>query len=74
MRAGLIVNPRSGKTSGKGLVLANRLQGRGAVSIKIIENFAALPELLQECASEAVTDLFISSGDGTIQAIQTLLA
>ena len=74
MRAGLIVNPRSGKTSGKGLVLANRLQGRGAVSIKIIENFAALPELLQECASEAVTDLIISSGDGTIQAIQTLLA
>lgn len=74
MRAGLIVNPRSGKSSGKGLTLAGQLAGRDTVSVKIIEEFGALPRLLDECAREGVSDLFISSGDGTIQAIQTELA
>jgi diacylglycerol kinase (ATP) len=74
MRAGVIVNPRSGKSSGHGLALAGKLRGQANVSIKIIEQFEALPHLLQECAREGVTDLFISSGDGTIQAIQTELA
>ena len=74
MRAGLIVNPRSGKSSGQGLALAERLRGQANVSIKILEQFEALPHLLRECAGEGVSDLFISSGDGTIQAIQTELA
>jgi hypothetical protein len=74
MRAGLIVNPRSGKSSGQGLALAERLKGQANVSIKILEQFEALPQLLRECADEGVSDLFISSGDGTIQAIQTELA
>lgn len=73
-RAGLIVNPRSGKSSGKGLALARMLQGNPNVSIKIIERFEMIDSLIDELAAEGVSDLFISSGDGTIQAIQTILA
>jgi diacylglycerol kinase (ATP) len=73
-RAGLIVNPRSGKSSGKGLALARMLQGNPSVSIKIIERFEMIDSLIDELAAEGVSDLFISSGDGTIQAIQTILA
>ncbi|MFO1121280.1 MAG: diacylglycerol kinase family protein [Hyphomicrobiales bacterium] len=73
-RAGLIVNPRSGKSSGKGLALARMLQGNPNVSIKVIERFEMIDSLIDELAAEGVSDLFISSGDGTIQAIQTILA
>ena len=73
-RAGLIVNPRSGKSSGKGLALAGMLRPIGNVSIKIIDRFDMIEGLVDELATEGVTDLFISSGDGTIQAIQTILA
>jgi hypothetical protein len=74
MRAGLIVNPRSGKSSGKGLALAEKLRHNINVPVKILERFEQLPGFLNEMASAGVTDLFISSGDGTIQAIQTDLA
>ena len=74
MRAGLIVNPRSGQARGKGLSLAESLRDRPGVSIKVIERFEALPSVLDSMARDGVTDLFISSGDGTIQAIQTELA
>jgi diacylglycerol kinase (ATP) len=73
-RAGLIINPRSGKSSGKGLRLAEMLRGKADVSIRILDHFEQLPVFLQELASDGITDLFISSGDGTIQAIQTELA
>jgi diacylglycerol kinase (ATP) len=73
-RAGLIVNPRSGKSSGKGLALAGMLRQTGNVSIKIIDRFDMIEGLVGELAAEGVSDLFISSGDGTIQAIQTILA
>ncbi|MGH6854467.1 MAG: diacylglycerol kinase family protein [Aestuariivirga sp.] len=74
MRAGLLVNPRSGKSSGKGLGLAEKLGGTPNVSVKLLERFDALPQILNEFAGAGVTDLFISSGDGTIQAVQTELA
>lgn len=74
MKAGLIVNPRSGSASGKGLALAERLKSRPHVHVRIIERFEALPQMIAAMANEGVTDLFISSGDGTIQAIQTELA
>ena len=74
MRSGLIVNPRSGKSSGKGLALAGKLSALPNVSVRVIEEFGRLPALLDDLARESVTDLFISSGDGTIQAIQTELA
>jgi hypothetical protein len=74
MGAGLIVNPASGKASGKGLALAEKLKGVAAVKVHVLERFERLPQVLDEFAAAGVTDLFISSGDGTVQAIQTELA
>ena len=74
MRAGLIVNPLSGKSSGKGLALAEKLKDNPGVDVKVLERFQQLPDFINEYAGAGVTDLFISSGDGTIQAIQTDLA
>ncbi len=71
--AGLIVNPRAGKSSGKGLALAEKLKSRHA-HIKILDSFEALPQHMRDLANASVTDLFVSSGDGTIQAIQTMIA
>lgn len=73
-RAGLIVNPRSGKASGKGLALAEKLRDVRNVSVRVLERWDQLSRFIDELASEGVSDLFISSGDGTIQAIQTELA
>lgn len=73
-RAGLIVNPQSGKSSGKGLALVDKLRARPGITVRVLERFEALPEFLTDMARDGVTDLFISSGDGTIQAIQTDLA
>ena len=72
--AGLLVNPHSGKSSGKGMSLAGMLKSNAKVSIRILEKFEQLPGFLDEFANNGVTDLFISSGDGTIHAIQTELA
>lgn len=74
MRAGLIVNPRSGGARGKGLALARMLENNSHVTVRVIDDFGRLPSLLDDCARDGVTDLFISSGDGTIHAIQTDLA
>lgn len=73
-RAGLIVNPLAGKSQGKGVTLAGKLGATSGVSVHILRQFAELRSALQRFAAEAVTDLFISSGDGTVQAIQTMLA
>ncbi len=73
-RAGLLVNPLSGKSSGKGLKLAAMLKASPKIPTHVLGNFESLPEILRNFAREGVTDLFISSGDGTIQAIQTELA
>ena len=73
-RAGLLINPSSGRSSGKGLSLAEMLKSNTLVSTRILEKFEQLPGFLDEFASAGVTDLFISSGDGTIQALQTELA
>lgn len=73
-RAGLLINPRSGQSSGKGLRLAEILRSKTAISIRIMDSFEQLPGFLDEFANEGVTDLFISSGDGTVHAIQTELA
>jgi diacylglycerol kinase (ATP) len=73
-RAGLLVNPISGKSSGKGLGLIAMLRNNAAVSTRVLESFEQLPGILDDFANDGVTDLFISSGDGTVHAIQTELA
>ena len=74
--AGVIINPRSGRGRGKGLALAQALSvtEKDAPHLQVLNTFAELEPALQRFASSGVTDLFISSGDGTVQAIQTWLA
>jgi diacylglycerol kinase (ATP) len=74
MIRGLIVNPQSGKASGKGRELAGLLMGDAHVIVRVLENFSDLRAALDEMAHEGVEELFISSGDGTVQAIQTEIA
>lgn len=73
-RAGLIINPRAGKGSGKGLALAGKLAGHRHVDICLLERFEQLNAIIDDLARAEVTDLFISSGDGTIQEILTQIA
>ena len=74
MSAGLLINPLSGKQSGLGLKLADRLRSSADVHIRILENFTDLPRFVDDFASAGIKTLFISSGDGTVQEIQTRLA
>ncbi len=72
-KAGLIVNPRSGKAGGKGLALAGMLRGDPLVTLRVIERFEQIGGFLDDMARAGVTDLFISSGDGTIHELLTQL-
>ena len=70
-RAGLIVNPLSGKGSGKGQALAEMLRADTGLSLHVLEKFEHLDDVIATMARDGVTDLFISSGDGTVQEILT---
>lgn len=72
MKAGLLVNPSSGKNSGKGEKLAGLIGSK--ILVITLREFAALEHALRKLAAEGVDVLAISSGDGTIQAIQTFIA
>jgi diacylglycerol kinase (ATP) len=74
MTTGLIINPLSGKRSGKGERLRRLLGKTSAVEIAVLEDFAALPAILRHMAQKEVDVMAVSSGDGTIHAIQTELA
>jgi diacylglycerol kinase (ATP) len=74
MTVGLIINPLSGRRSGKGERLRRLLQHRSPVEIGLLEDFAELPAMLRRMAMRGVDVLAVSSGDGTIHAIQTELA
>jgi diacylglycerol kinase (ATP) len=73
-KAGVLINPKSGRGNGKGVALAEKLRSSKHVSVRILEDFSRITPYMHELAQEGVTDLYISSGDGTIQAIQTMLA
>ena len=74
MIRGLIVNPQSGKASGKGLELAGLVKNNAHVIVRVIDDFSRLPSIVDEMAHAGVSELLISSGDGTVQAIQTEIA
>ena len=73
MKAALIVNPRSGGTNRRGLRLAETLRDTD-VDVTVLERFEALAPTLRRLAEAGTETLFISSGDGTIQEIQTRIA
>ncbi len=73
MNAGLIVNPKSAGRNEKGLELARMLADTPA-RVAVLERFEDLGEALRDFSRKGVSALFISSGDGTIQEIQTRIA
>ncbi|MFT3672370.1 diacylglycerol/lipid kinase family protein [Aestuariivirga sp.] len=74
MTSGVLINPKSGRGNGKGVALAEALKSQATTQVHLLTEFGALEGALRGFAKAGVTDLFISSGDGTVQAIQTLLA
>jgi diacylglycerol kinase (ATP) len=74
--AAIIINPRSGRGKGKGLQLAQALKASHFpdAHMLLLDDFAKLEPTLTDYAARGIENLFISSGDGTIQAIQTWLA
>jgi len=72
--AGVIINPLAGRGNGKGQALADTLKGDAGISLHLLERFEHLEGVIDDMARDRVTDLFISSGDGTIQEILTLIA
>ncbi|MEM8688399.1 MAG: diacylglycerol kinase family protein [Pseudomonadota bacterium] len=74
MTAGIIINPRSSSAGKRGRRLADEVSKRSGILLESLENFNDLAGILEGFATKGVTTLFISSGDGTVQAIQTLLA
>ena len=73
-RAGFLLNPLSGGGNPRGLALLNLLQDKPDISKHVLAQFSDLESALQKLAQDDVTDLFISGGDGTIQAAMTLIA
>ena len=73
-RAGVLINPASGRGNGKGRALAEHVKMQDGISFRMLEDFTRLSPYLFEMAKDNVTEIFISSGDGTVQAIQTILA
>jgi diacylglycerol kinase (ATP) len=71
---GLIINPLSGRRSGRGRRLFKLLRENPAIATALLDDFSQLPTVLERMAKRGVDVLAISSGDGTIHAIQTLLA
>ncbi len=72
MTAGVIINPASGGRNEKGLELARMLEGVPGVDVVVLERFGDLGGALRRLAGAEA--LFISSGDGTVQEVQTRLA
>ncbi len=70
-KSGVIINLTAGRGNGKGMALAEAL--RKKPHVKVLRNFSELHPALVDLAAAGVDELFISSGDGTIQAIATAL-
>ena len=74
MTSGLLVNPASGRSSGKGMALADELRRSSQVPVRVLNDFSQIESHLEDLAKAGVTELFLSGGDGTVQAVQTILA
>ncbi|GEM_PF-843001 len=70
----LIVNPASGGGNRQGVALAEALRADAHVRAVVLDDFERLEPALREMTEAPPEVLFISSGDGTIQFVQTWLA
>ena len=73
MRTGLLVNPSSARSGGKGDRLIAELGEQPHLVIHRLQRFADLRLALEEFARARIELLAVSSGDGTIQSVQTEL-
>jgi diacylglycerol kinase (ATP) len=73
-RVGVLVNPKSGRGNGKGLAFAAMVKQFSHVDVVVIEQFSQIREALEDFCANRVGTICISSGDGTIQHVQTVLA
>ena len=74
MTAGFIINPKARGGKGGGHKLADVLAGKPGLRIERLDRFDDLAAILKTFGREGIATLFISGGDGTVQATQTLLA
>ena len=74
MNVGVAINPKSAKQGRKGKALAQALDGVEGVATELIEDFSLLPEIIKAFAKDKVALIVVSGGDGTVQAVQTVLA
>jgi diacylglycerol kinase (ATP) len=74
MTIGVLINPRSGRKTGKGEKLLALLRGRARFPVAVLDDFTDLPKTLRDFADAGVDTLVLSCGDGTIHAVQTELA
>lgn len=74
MNVGVIINPRSAKKGRKGKALARALDGASKLAVHVLDDFADLHEVLTDLAERKTELIAISGGDGTVQAVQTILA
>ncbi len=74
MSVGVVINPRSARKGRKGKALARALDGAPGVTTELIHDFALLPDIIKSLAKQKVSLIAVSGGDGTVQAVQTVLA
>jgi diacylglycerol kinase (ATP) len=73
-KVAVIINLKSGRGNGKGAALAQALSDNAAIDLVVTEHFEQIDTALFEFCKRGIETICISSGDGTIQHIQTLLA
>jgi hypothetical protein len=74
MTAGFVINPNARGGKGAGQMLADALAGKPGLRAERLDRFDDLSGILKTFGEEGFTTLFLSGGDGTVQATQTLLA
>ncbi len=70
----MLINPRAGRSNGQGLALAQKIRDFKYADTRVVKSFAEIDGIVAEFCEQRVDTICISSGDGTIQHVQTLLA
>ncbi len=74
MTVAFLINARSSGGGKKGRKLADALSQHGGFRVEVLHAFEDLQPILVDFGRTGVNSIFISSGDGTVQAVQTFLA
>jgi hypothetical protein len=74
MNVGVVINPKSARQGRKGKALTQALNGAPGVVTETLDDFSVLPDIIKSFAKQKVSLIAVSGGDGTVQAVQTVLA